>query len=98
MNTYKVLLNGKNFLMNIEGKISRKGFYASRIIQASNEEEAQKLAIEMIVADQKLNNVVINTSSDSPNIFVDEVTIMKNHVSMQEKEKANKVYMFYSED
>lgn len=84
--------------MDIEGKISRKGFYASRIVQASGEEEAQKLAMEMIVADQKLNAVVKNYDSDPLNIYVDEVTIIQNHISIQEKEKANKAYMFYPED
>ena len=98
MNTYKVLLNEQNFLVDVEGKISRKGFYASRIVQASTEAEAQKIAMETIVADDKLNAVIKNTTSDPLNIFVDEVAILENYTSTQEQEKVNDVYMFYPED
>lgn len=48
--------------MDIEGKISRKGFYASRVVLASCEEEAQKLAMETVISDEKLNKVIKNTS------------------------------------
>jgi len=45
---YKVSLNGHNFLLDIDGKVRRLGFYTHRIVEAGDESEAEQVAIQAL--------------------------------------------------
>ena len=38
---YQVMLEGKNFLLNMEGSIKKYGFYTTRYLEANNPEDAK---------------------------------------------------------
>ena len=70
---YKVLVRGENFLMNLDGKNQRLGFYTTRFVEAQNEEGAEEKAIALLRDDPKLRSSVLNDQSDAPVMFAEEI-------------------------
>ncbi len=73
MKKYKVLVQGENFLINLDGKEQKLGFYTTAFVEARNEEEAEEGAIGLLRDDQEFRQSVLNEKSDSPMMFVDEI-------------------------
>ena len=73
MNVYRVLLNGENFLMTYSGQTKRMGFFTTRFVEATNEAEAETVAVSLLRQDENLRGNVLNTADDPPMIYVDEV-------------------------
>lgn len=88
---YRVLINGQNFLLKIEGTLQKTGFYATRFVETQNEYEAETLAIEEVRRDPKLSAAVANQPDDSPVLHVDEVEKV-------DELKPPLGYAFYSEE
>jgi hypothetical protein len=70
---YRVLLNGRNFTLKVDGHPERMGFYTTRFVEASGTEEAENRAVELIRDDPTLRDVVLNPRDDPPMVFVDEI-------------------------
>ncbi|MBI5232910.1 MAG: hypothetical protein HY880_00995 [Deltaproteobacteria bacterium] len=78
MKNYRVKLNGKNFKMELEGKIEKLGFYAARWVQADNIQEAEIKAVNLVREDKSLGAAIRNEMSDSPMIYIDSLTEIDN--------------------
>jgi hypothetical protein len=94
MKKYRLLLNGRNFLMRVDGRLERSGFYTTRIVTASSPEEAEKLAIDLIRNDSSLRASVLNEPSNPPIIYVDEYAELEGEESA---DGPNAGYTFYPE-
>lgn len=70
---YRVLVNGRNFRISIDGKSKRVGFYTTRFVEASSFQQAENIVIEGLSADPHLINVTQNKPGDSPALFVDDI-------------------------
>ena len=82
MKHYRVLLNGENFLLNMEGKESYMGFYTTRFVTAASPEEAEQSAVNDIKTDDKIKGTILNsTEHETPMIYMDEIE------EIQENEK-----------
>ncbi len=75
MKFYQVFIEGSNFLLK-SGNDSglKQGFKTIRLINAENEEQAEKLAIEYIREEQFLNRSVLNKREDPPLLYVNQIT------------------------
>lgn len=73
MKKYRVFVRGENFLMRIEEQDQKLGFYTTVFVEALNEESAELKATELLWNDQRLIGSMLNTESDSPMIFVEEI-------------------------
>jgi hypothetical protein len=71
--TFRVLVRGENFFLNLEGAVKRYGFYTTRLVDAPNEAEAERLAIEMLRENERLRGQVLNDRSDRPMLFAEEI-------------------------
>ena len=71
MKKYRVLLNGRNFLVNIDGNPKKHGFYQNVFIEAASPKQAELLAITRIWHDEELKEVILNTKDDPPKIHPD---------------------------
>lgn len=71
MAKYKVMLRGENFEINFEDKIENMGFYATRMVKANSENEAEIKAIDLIRADSSLISMVKRDSQYSPKIYLE---------------------------
>ena len=70
---YQVMLEGKNFLLNMEGSIKKYGFYTTRYLEANDPEDAKSKSVQMIREDKKLSNIISNKASDPPIIYLESV-------------------------
>lgn len=77
MKKYKVMIEGHNFLVEIEGAPRKYGFFTTRVVEARDEEEAEQKAIEVLRNDTDLVARTQNEESDSPMMFVEEVEELK---------------------
>jgi hypothetical protein len=59
-------MNGRNFLINTDGKPKKYGFYQNLIIEAESPQRAGLLAKAKIRHDKELKKVTLNTGKDSP--------------------------------
>jgi hypothetical protein len=69
---YRVELNGKNFLLTMDGKASRFGFLTSRFVQAQDTTQAELDAVQLIRGDPGLSGV-LNERSDPPMIYCEGI-------------------------
>ena len=70
---YKVIVRGENFLLKLDGKAGKVGFYTTRFIEALNDHEAEETAISGLRDDPTLRQVVLNEKSDAPMLFAEEI-------------------------
>jgi hypothetical protein len=74
MRKFRVRLQGRNFLIPVEGKgESKHGFYTNRFVEAVDEMAAELAAVDQLRRKQSLRDVVRNTANDPPGIFLDEL-------------------------
>jgi hypothetical protein len=78
MNKYRILIEGKNFIINIEGKNNKLGFITTRWVEARTEAEAEKSAIELIRNDPQLKDTVLNKKDDQPMLYAEEIVEIKS--------------------
>jgi hypothetical protein len=48
MKKYKVFVHGQNFLLNLDGKAEKVGFYTTRFVEANDDNEAEENAISTL--------------------------------------------------
>ena len=74
---YRVFLRGANFLMDVNEKPTRIGFFATRFVQANTRDGAELLAVDLIRNDKWLRGAVSNSPSDPPEIFAEEIEVVE---------------------
>jgi hypothetical protein len=73
MKKYKTFVRGENFLINIDGKEQKLGFYTTVFVEAKDEEDAEQRSIQLLRDDKKLRESTLNKKSDSPTMCVEEI-------------------------
>lgn len=68
MKKYRLLLNGKNFLLNRDGKAQKYGFYQSMFIEAETPKQAERMALTKIWHDRELKEITLNGAKDAPRV------------------------------
>ncbi len=74
MKKYRLIINGQNFLINIDGKEHKLGFYQTIFVEDQDTGSAESLAVEKIRSDNDLKNVTLNANDDPPMIYVDKIS------------------------
>ena len=74
MKKFSVLIHGRNFLIRLDKKIERLGFYTTRYVEAEDSALAEFKAVELIQNDKELNQNVINTSENPPMLYAEEIS------------------------
>lgn len=67
---YVVMVRGENFLVQIDGKPQKCGFYTTRYVTASEPKAAFRVATSLIR--QKLQNKVLNDPEDNPSMYMEQ--------------------------
>jgi hypothetical protein len=68
---YRVFLNGQNLFIELGGNVQKVGFYTSRFVNANSKEQAESLAIDLIIEDARLLTMMRNAFKD-PAVFLAE--------------------------
>jgi len=95
MKNYRVILEGKNFLLDLDGTPRKYGFYATRDVQASGTEEAELKAVQAVREDSELARAVMNAADDAPMIDLHEMTEL---ISLAGVAAPGSGYSFYQDD
>jgi hypothetical protein len=96
MKRFRVTLNGKNFLLDLNGEPTKFGFHAVRYVKAETPEEAGKIAIILIHQNRILKESVMYEGVDRPSIDILEIKEV-NALKFKFK-KSESELKFYSED
>lgn len=73
MKKYRIFINGKNFLIEINGALAKHGFYTNRYVEANDERDAELQAMDMIRKREGLKNAVRNAEGDPPMMYAEEI-------------------------
>jgi len=71
MRKYEICIEGKNFLIERDGEVKKRGFYAARFIEADDMSAATGLAMDSFR--KELKGRVLNDSDDPPAMKVIDV-------------------------
>jgi hypothetical protein len=71
MKKYKVMVEGVNFLVEMDSEVRKYGFFTTRFVEALDQDDAKGRVIEMLRVE--LKTLVQNKKSDSPMMFVEEI-------------------------
>jgi len=77
MKKYEVLIEGRNFVIEIDGKEQRAGFYTTRWVEAKDPKEAELKAVAIIKRDPKLKGMAKNSLKNPPMLYLDEIHEVK---------------------
>jgi hypothetical protein len=72
MNKYRVLINGKNLLFDVDGDRQKMGFYVTRFVEAETYAQAEQAALNLINQSDKLRGM-LNSPADPPVFDVEEI-------------------------
>jgi len=73
MPIYRVLIGGKNFNLDFGNGIESAGFWAGRIVDAQNSEEAKSKAIKLLWSDDYWKDAEKVRRSPEATVFIDNV-------------------------
>jgi hypothetical protein len=72
MKKYRLLMNGKNFLLSTDdGKKHKHGFYQNMFIEADSPKQAERMALTKIWHDKELMAITLNKKNDPPQIHLE---------------------------
>lgn len=77
---YCVLMNGTNFLLKVDNKIKKHGFYKWVEVEAKNPKEAELRAVETLRHDKTLIDLTKNKKTDPPSLYLKDITSNKKEV------------------
>jgi hypothetical protein len=88
---YRVLVDGVNYLLVVNDKPQKLGFFTTRWVLADGPASAEASVLQAIRDDPKLKGMVLNTRDDPPELRVKEV-------SEDESVKPATGFAFYLDD
>jgi len=84
MRKFRVRLQGCNFLIPIAGKgESKHGFFINRYVEATDEKQAELLAVNQLRDKQSLRELVRNSRDDPPRILLEEIVELASFDGLQ---------------
>jgi hypothetical protein len=73
MPAYRALIEGRNFLLALDGKTRRHGFYQTVFVQTADPAEAEATALRVVKDDAELKHMAQNHAHDPPMLYVDAI-------------------------
>jgi hypothetical protein len=73
MPKHRVLVEGQNFLMEMDGIRQRLGFFTHVFVEAADATKAETTAVEVLRNDQTLRAGVLNAREDPPRLVFLEI-------------------------
>jgi len=96
MSYFQVLLEGENFFIEFDGKEELLGFVTTRWVKASDKQQAELMAVDLIKNDTHLQNLLRTPDNElpSPMIYLSEMCKVNWFTYVRRKPGAG--YSFYS--
>jgi hypothetical protein len=71
MKRYRLLMVGRNFLIQSDGKPRKQGFRQQLVLQAEGPKAARQMAIARLRLDAELDAMTLNKANDPPQVDLD---------------------------
>jgi hypothetical protein len=94
MAAFRVMINGQNFLVEMDGRVAMYGFFTTRRVEAADPAAAEHAAVQMIRETQRVRDLVCNDPADPP---VMDVTSIIELESGEEIESRETGFVWYEE-
>ncbi len=95
MDKYRVVLEGRNYFLNLDPGARKYGFVATRYVEADNPDDAELDAMRVVREDAALSAMVRNAGSDPPLLHVAELDVLD---SFRGVDPPGADYSFYAEE
>ena len=73
MKRYRLLMTGRNYLIQSEGKPRKHGFKQQLVLQADGPKQARRMAIARLRLDAELGAMTLNEAGDPPEVDLDTI-------------------------
>jgi hypothetical protein len=83
MSSYRALIEGRNFLIALDGKPRRLGFYQTVFVAAADPGEAEAAAIRAVKDDVELKEMAQNEAHDPPMLYLESLEQLDDSESLQ---------------
>ena len=81
MATYRALIEGKNFLLSVDGNLTRHGFFQTVFVGAPDPATAESEALKSVRGDEALRVQTQNALDDPPILYVESVEEVEDNAS-----------------
>jgi hypothetical protein len=75
---WAVVMNGRNFLMAMDGKRGKFGFYQTFFLEADTPKDAEMTVVGEMRKDDDLRAVTLNPKDDPPTLHLDDLKELAN--------------------
>ena len=95
MNKYRVLVNGRNFLIEINGVMSKHGFYTTRYVEAADPDAAELVAMDLVRQRRDIASNLKNVAPDLPMMYAEEIEELDD---FEKGDSSNHGFSWYIEE
>jgi hypothetical protein len=85
MNGYQVVVNGKNFLVELDSCLTKLGFFVNLYVEADSRQQAEFTAMQQLMQYEELRRYVRNSREDPPAMYAEEIKEISNYAEIQPK-------------
>jgi hypothetical protein len=78
MRKYRLLMNGRNYLIHSDGKPKKHGFFQDLYLEADNPRQAEALAVARIRFNKELKDAALNRQDDPWVVYLDTIWELDN--------------------
>ena len=86
MKKYHLLMNGQNFLVDMDDNLAKHGFFQHFFLEAESPECAEDLAVQKIRGNEDLKAIAQNPQDDPPVIIVEEMSELETFDGVESME------------
>lgn len=86
MPNYQVQINGQNFVVEMNGRVAKHGFFTVRVVEASDPAAAETAAVQRVRETEHLRKLVRNGPDDPPIMEVTEMVELDPEVPTKDLE------------
>lgn len=91
---FRVFLEGGNFLIRLDGRRRRFGFFVTRFVEAQDEADAATRSVRLLWDELSRKGGVLNDAADAPRIVVDRI----EEIDPADKPDTNPGFAWFPED
>jgi hypothetical protein len=92
---FEVMVKGQNFLILVDGKLEKRGFYTKRFVEAKDREEAEYKVMDIMRSTKGLQEITKNEKNEPPLMYAEEITEIKSFNGIETLEPG---LVWYRED
>ena len=92
MKKYHLFMHGQNFLVDIDGRVAKHGFYQNFFIETPSPAEAEDLAVQKVRGNEDLRAITQNREDDPPVIVLEEMSELESFDGVEAMESGRAWY------